>query len=77
MALSQQELEKLLAAPALDPPPGVDPEFDNPPNGNNLAWGVTTFCMVVATLCLLLRAYGRLWLERKVFVEEGMYVLKD
>ncbi|KAM0438631.1 hypothetical protein ACHAPT_001384 [Fusarium lateritium] len=74
MAMSQQELEKLLAAPALDPPLGVDPEFDDPPNGNKLAWGVTTFCMIVATLCLLLRAYGRLWLERKVFVEEVLMI---
>ncbi|KAJ4191816.1 hypothetical protein NW759_016656 [Fusarium solani] len=74
MAMSQEQLEKLLAAPALEPPPGVTPEFDNPPNGNVLAWGVTTFCMIIATLCLFLRAYGRLWLERKVFVEEVLMI---
>ncbi|KAJ4245488.1 hypothetical protein NW762_013997 [Fusarium torreyae] len=65
MAFPQQDLEKLLSAPALEPPPGVQPQFENPPNENPLAWGVTTFCMVIATLCLFLRAYGRIWLERK------------
>ncbi|KAF5001741.1 hypothetical protein FDECE_10874 [Fusarium decemcellulare] len=75
MSLSPEALKKLLASPALAPPDGVEPQFDNPPNGNVLAWAVTTFCMVVATFCMLLRAYGRLWLERKVFVEEVLMIL--
>jgi len=68
---SEEALAKILAAPALSPPAGVTPEFENPPNQNVLAWFVTTFCMVVATLCLLLRAYVRLWLDKKIRVEEG------
>ncbi|KAF4955914.1 hypothetical protein FSARC_11729 [Fusarium sarcochroum] len=72
MALSQPQLEELLAAPAWEPPPGVQPQFDRPPNGYALACGVTTFCMIIATLCFFLRVYGRVWLERKIFIEEDL-----
>lgn len=68
--MSSEALAKLLNAPALAPPEGVTPNFDNPPNANGLAWFVTTFCMVVATLCLLLRIYVRLFLEKKFRAEE-------
>lgn len=71
MAMSSKELEALLAAPALEPPPGVTANFDNPPNRNGLAWGVTTVCTVILTLCLLIRLYARTWMEKKLRVEEG------
>lgn len=70
--MSSEELEALLAAPALDPPPGVTANFDNPPNRNGLAWGVTTVCTVILTLCLLIRLYARTWMEKKLRVEEGI-----
>ncbi|KAB2569228.1 hypothetical protein DBV05_g12097 [Lasiodiplodia theobromae] len=70
MAMSSEELEALLAAPALEPPPGVTANFDNPPNRNGLAWGVTTACTVILTLCLLIRLYARTWMEKKLRVEE-------
>ncbi|KAH8203862.1 hypothetical protein TruAng_001926 [Truncatella angustata] len=37
MSLPADDLAKLLAAPALSPPDGVVPDFDNPPNRNGLA----------------------------------------
>ncbi|GAD94409.1 hypothetical protein NECHADRAFT_85215 [Paecilomyces variotii No. 5] len=67
-------LEALLSAPALTPPDNVPPNFDDPPNNNDLAWGVTTACMVIATMCFLLRGYTRCWLEKKVRVEEVLLV---
>ncbi|KAF5862058.1 hypothetical protein ETB97_012205 [Aspergillus alliaceus] len=69
-----EELEALLAAPALAPPPGVTPNFDNPHNGNGYAWGITTVCMIVATLCLFLRWYVRIWLDRKVRIEDALTI---
>ncbi|KAJ5371216.1 uncharacterized protein N7496_007308 [Penicillium cataractarum] len=74
MSLSPEALAKLLAQPALSPPPGVTPNFDNPPNSNRLAWFVTTFCMVIATICLLLRLFSRCWLEKKLRIEEGLMI---
>ncbi|EQB58540.1 hypothetical protein CGLO_01210 [Colletotrichum gloeosporioides Cg-14] len=75
MSLSSDELEDLLASPALEPPEGVTPNFDNPPNQNGLAWAVTTACMVIATLCLFVRCYARLWIEKKVRIEEVLMIL--
>lgn len=69
--MSPEELDALLAAPALAPPPGVTPNFDNPSRHNDYAWGITTVCMVVATLCLFLRWYVRIWLDRRVRMEDG------
>ncbi|KAK7543209.1 hypothetical protein IWX49DRAFT_600651 [Phyllosticta citricarpa] len=67
-------IEVLLSQPALAAPDGVTPQFDNPPNENALAWFVTTFCMVVATTFFLLRAYGRLCVEKKFGVEEALMI---
>ncbi|GAB1192743.1 hypothetical protein APSETT444_001939 [Aspergillus pseudonomiae] len=40
--MSPEELDALLEAPALVPPPGVTPNFDNPSSHNDYAWGITT-----------------------------------
>ncbi|KAF5018330.1 hypothetical protein F66182_9691 [Fusarium sp. NRRL 66182] len=68
--MSPKELEALLAAPALQPPRGEEARFDNAPNRNGLALFVTTLCIVVSTLCLLLRAYIRMWKEKTIRREE-------
>ncbi|KAI1843003.1 hypothetical protein JX266_010856 [Neoarthrinium moseri] len=74
MALSGDNLASLLAAPALDHPEGIVPNFDNPTNKNGLAWFVTTFCMAIATLCLLIRAYARIIMLKQPGIEEGIVV---
>ncbi|OQE07488.1 hypothetical protein PENVUL_c013G07687 [Penicillium vulpinum] len=61
-----------LNGPALAPPDGVTPNFDNPPNNNALAIGVLSACAAVSTICLFIRAYGRIWLLRKVQIEEAL-----
>lgn len=75
MSLSPEQLAALLAAPALEPPPGVTADFDNPPNQNGLAWFVTTFCMVISTLCLFVRLYAKVWVRRETRIEEILMVL--
>lgn len=69
--MSSNELAALLASPAMEPPDGVTPDFDNPPNKNSLAWFVTTLCMVVATIFFCLRLYAVTWKTKKVRPEEG------
>ncbi|KAK3382593.1 hypothetical protein B0T24DRAFT_645274 [Lasiosphaeria ovina] len=62
--------DALLAGPALAPPPGVTPNFKNPPNNNALAHGVMAACLAVSTLCLLLRIWLAI-LSRRV---KGCYL---
>lgn len=69
--MSPEMLDELLAAPALPPPEGVTSNFENPHDANGLAWFVTTICMVVATFCLCLRGFARMWLEKRVGIEES------
>lgn len=64
-----------LNAPALPPPDGITPNFDNPPNANDLAWGVLMACAAISTICVILRFYGRVFLLRKVQAEESMFEL--
>lgn len=69
--MSSSELEALLAEPALQAPAGATPNYANPPNHNGLAWFVTILCIAVGTICLLLRAYARMWKPRQVRTMEG------
>lgn len=64
-------LAELLAAPAHAAPDGVTPNFENPPNKNGLAWFVTTICAVVVTSSVCLRLVARVWMYRRIRIEEG------
>lgn len=68
-------MELDLDGPALAPPAGVIPDFDNPPNRNKLALGVLIASAVFATICVLIRAYGRIVLLRRFKTEESTYRL--
>ncbi|KAJ5525201.1 hypothetical protein N7494_011851 [Penicillium frequentans] len=72
--MSAEALATLLAQPALPAPPGVTPNFDNPPKSNTIAWVVTTLCLVIATICLSLRLFARVWLEKKMRAEEVLMI---
>jgi hypothetical protein len=69
--LPKEVQDAVLAGPAMAPPDGVTPNFENPPNENALAHGVMASCLVVATFCLVLRAYLAILL-RRVKVTEGL-----
>lgn len=45
--------------PAMSPPPGVDPNFDDPPNQNTMALAVMSVCLAVSTIAIVLRLYSR------------------
>lgn len=45
--------------PAMTPPPGVDPNFDNPHNQNTMALAVMSVCLAVSTIAIALRLYAR------------------
>ncbi|KPM43161.1 hypothetical protein AK830_g3392 [Neonectria ditissima] len=74
MASDAAALAELLDTPAMEPPKGVTADFDNPPNQNGLAIAIITLTMVIATICLVLRLYARVYLLRKVQIEEVLIV---
>ncbi|KAI1851632.1 hypothetical protein JX266_003094 [Neoarthrinium moseri] len=43
----------------LPPPDGVEPNLDNPPNGNALINGLTSLFLAISLIFLLIRAYAR------------------
>ncbi|KAI5859538.1 hypothetical protein GGS23DRAFT_312162 [Durotheca rogersii] len=70
--LPKEQQEALLNGPALAPPDGVTPQFDNPPNNNGLGYAVLTLCTAIATICLLIRGYAKIVLYGKVNIEDCM-----
>lgn len=45
--------------PAMEPPPGVVANFDDPPNRNTMALAVMSVCLAVSTVAIALRLYSR------------------
>ncbi|KAI0974904.1 hypothetical protein F4678DRAFT_421202 [Xylaria arbuscula] len=67
-SLSPAQQQAILDGPALPPPPGVVPNFTNPSNLETLTYAVLGLCVFLATLFILLRAYGRWYLVRTISV---------
>ncbi|KAI0167918.1 hypothetical protein BJ166DRAFT_521015 [Pestalotiopsis sp. NC0098] len=51
--------------PALPPPPGVVPNFDDPPNSNTMARAVMSTCLAIGSLFYLVRIYGTWFVVKK------------
>ncbi|KFA79682.1 hypothetical protein S40288_09079 [Stachybotrys chartarum IBT 40288] len=58
-SLSPEEQEMWLEGPALEPPPGITPNLDNPPNGNALALAVISIMFGLASIGMLMRLFIR------------------
>lgn len=61
-----------LSMPAMAAPQGVSPNFEHPGDQNGIAWITLTLMMVVSTLCVVLRVYGRVYLPKRIVIEDGM-----
>ncbi|KAB8265105.1 hypothetical protein BDV32DRAFT_134950 [Aspergillus pseudonomiae] len=64
-----------LDEPAYPPPDGITPNFDNPTNRNAFALGILVACVTVTTICFLMRVYARVYLLKKIRIEEILAVL--
>ncbi|KAF2020919.1 hypothetical protein BU24DRAFT_10992 [Aaosphaeria arxii CBS 175.79] len=62
--------ENPLDGPSIPPPNGTTSRFDNPPNGNSIGRFVAIFCLVVTTLAVGLRAYTRIFIHKKIHIED-------
>lgn len=64
-SIPPSELENALNGPALPPPEGVVPNFDNPPNEGAMALGTLFASLILATALLLIRFYARLFVVKR------------
>ncbi|KAI0201341.1 hypothetical protein F4808DRAFT_124138 [Astrocystis sublimbata] len=56
-SLSPHELQKILDSSALQPPPGVIPNFNNPENGNTVALVGLLLSLILSSIFLFVRVY--------------------
>ncbi|KAJ2992348.1 hypothetical protein NUW58_g2196 [Xylaria curta] len=73
--LSQEDLMKALEGPALIPPEGTVPNFNNPPNLNHVAVTALVVCLVLASAFLLVRVYVKLFKIKRLCVGDYLIVL--
>jgi hypothetical protein len=74
-SLTPAQQEAVLDGPSLEPPLGVDPNFDDPPNLNHIVYPVLILSLVLTTIFLLLRACGRWYAMKTVGTGDCMYPL--
>ena len=71
--LPQAEQDKILNGPALTPPSSTsESRFDNPPNGDALAYTAVSICLTASTLAIAVRFYAKCIRVKKLHVEECM-----
>ena len=68
--LTPTEKEHLLNAPALASPPGIVPNFTDPPNRLPLCIGLTVASITVSALVVILRLYTRVFCLKKLRLED-------
>ncbi|KAL7624923.1 hypothetical protein AAE478_004137 [Parahypoxylon ruwenzoriense] len=73
-ALPPAQQSAILNGPALTPPEGVVPDFENPPNQNALSHFSVAFCLIASTFAVLIRAYSRIFCIKKLEIEDYLAV---
>ena len=73
--LPPDQQEKILDGPSLEPPPGIIPNFDNPPSNNPLAYTVLTLCLVFAVFAASVRGYAKLFCTRQLRIEDCRFLI--
>ncbi|KAI2637750.1 hypothetical protein GGS26DRAFT_426104 [Hypomontagnella submonticulosa] len=71
-SLPPAEQQALLNGPALQPPDGVNPNFDNPSNDDGLARKVLAVCFALGSAFVLLRAYVAWFVNKKPHFNDYM-----
>ncbi|KAH8158474.1 hypothetical protein CIB48_g9774 [Xylaria polymorpha] len=68
------DLDKIKNGPAANAPPGIIPNYANPPNDNRLALAVIGLSVGVAVLAGLLRVYSKFFCTSKVKLKPEDYI---
>ncbi|KAI5865996.1 hypothetical protein GGS23DRAFT_363716 [Durotheca rogersii] len=66
-------LEQLLEGPALEPPPGVVPDFANPGGSHALGYGIVILGSIIAIIAVLMRLGSR-FILRKIGIDDGFMI---
>ncbi|KAI3390413.1 hypothetical protein diail_9732 [Diaporthe ilicicola] len=67
--LPRQELD--LSGPSLEPPVGVIPDLDHPPNLNYIAYPVILICVVLSSIFVLTRLYSK-FVAADLFIRDAV-----
>ena len=67
---TQAALRKLLEGPAMSPPAGVVPNFDDPANLDVYATLTVTLCVAFSTVAVVLRMYTKVFILRVLAWED-------
>ncbi|XXG97442.1 hypothetical protein Hte_003743 [Hypoxylon texense] len=65
-----EDFNDMLGSPALDPPNGVSPNFEDRPNRNNVAYAALVVCVTLSSMFALLRVYARVIYLKKVHIAD-------
>ncbi|KAI0393942.1 hypothetical protein F5Y17DRAFT_430351 [Xylariaceae sp. FL0594] len=71
---AQDNLTQILEGPALDPPPGVTPDFSKPGGSQSLGYGVVLVTGVLSVLAVALRLASR-YILKKIHIEDVFLVI--
>ncbi|KAI0890639.1 uncharacterized protein GGS22DRAFT_16406 [Annulohypoxylon maeteangense] len=71
-SLPYQQQEDILNGVAVPPPANIVPNLNNPPNSNTLARAVIIGCLCIVTIAILLRAYVKIFVLRKLYLEDAL-----
>ncbi|XDG05671.1 hypothetical protein ABKA04_005286 [Annulohypoxylon sp. FPYF3050] len=74
-SLTPAELEQLLNGPALAPPDGVIPNFDDKDNKNYIAQAVVPLCLVLTSIAVFLRVWSRIFYIKKVELTDALMTI--
>ncbi|RYP53278.1 hypothetical protein DL768_001718 [Monosporascus sp. mg162] len=73
-AIPPSRLQDVLDGPALPPPEGVVPNFDNPSNKSAMALGALFTCLILATVFLAIRMYARFFVVRSTHLGDYLVI---
>ncbi len=71
-SLPKAQQEKILNGPALQPPPGVTPNLDDPTQYNHGANALLAICLILTVFALSIRAYSRIFHFKSLHVADCM-----
>ncbi|KAK3985356.1 hypothetical protein QBC44DRAFT_299469 [Cladorrhinum sp. PSN332] len=74
LSLTAEQQEFFLDMP-FPAPDGVTAEVDNPPNNNNLAHVILALALFFSTCAMLLRAYARILVLKKIRIQDGFAII--